>query len=65
MLDLMRWFGAVGNLTWAALQYGSFTWLDKMVDEMYAVLFQEAMDKAFSLGFDYAALQTDITAIAA
>jgi hypothetical protein len=36
-----------------------------MVDEMYAVLSQEAMDKAFPPGFDCAALQTDITAIAA
>jgi hypothetical protein len=65
MSNLMRKFGAVGNLTWAALQYGSLAWLDKMVDEMYAVLSQEAMDKAFPPGFDCAALQTDITAIAA
>ena len=55
----------IGNFTWGGFQWGNLKWLRKMVDEMYAILSQEAMDARFSPGFDYATLQKDIAALAA
>ena len=51
-------------LTWGNTQQGTWGWWDECVDEAYAILPPEAKNTAFAPGFDLAALQTDLNAVA-
>jgi len=51
-------------LTWGATQKGTWAWWDHCVDEAYVVLAPEAKKPGFAPGFDFAALQTDLAAVA-
>jgi len=53
----------IGVLTWGEFQWATWDWWDKMVDESYVLLPPEAKESDFAPGFDYATLQTDLTAI--
>jgi len=51
-------------LTWGNTQQGTWAWWDECVDEAYAILPMEAQNQGFAPGFDFAALQTDLNAVA-
>jgi len=52
-------------LTWGKLQQASWDWWYAQVDEAYATLPEEAAEQGFSDQFDFAALESDITLLAA
>lgn len=54
----------VSVLTWGGLQDGTWAWWDECVDEAYALLPPEARKPDFAPGFDFAALQSDLNAVA-
>ena len=51
-------------LTWGGVQKGTWDWWDECVDEAYAILPPEAKKPGFNPGFDFAALQRDLKAVA-
>lgn len=51
-------------LTWGSTQQGTWAWWDECVDEAYAILPPEAKDPHFAPGFDFAALEADLAAVA-
>ena len=51
-------------LTWGNTQLAKWTWWDECVDEAYAILPPEAEKEGFAPGFDIAALQSDLQAVA-
>ena len=52
-------------LTWGNTQKGTWAWWDECVDEAYAILPPEAKTAGFAPGFDFAQLQSDLSAVAA
>jgi hypothetical protein len=51
-------------LTWGNTQLATWTWWDECVDEAYAILSPEAKKSGFTPGFNFAQLQSDLTAVA-
>ena len=51
-------------LTWGSTQQGTWAWWDECVDEAYAILPPEAKTAGFAPGFNFAQLQTDLSAVA-
>jgi hypothetical protein len=51
-------------LTWGNTQQATWAWWDECVDEAFAILPSEAEKSGFAPGFDFAQLQTDLTAVA-
>jgi hypothetical protein len=51
-------------LTWGNTQKATWAWWDECVDEAYAILPPEAKESDFSLGFNFAQLKADLTAVA-
>jgi hypothetical protein len=51
-------------LTWGNTQKGTWAWWDECVDEAYAILPPEAKKAGFAPGFNFAQLQSDLTAVA-
>lgn len=52
-------------LTWGNTQRATWEWWDACVDEAYVILPPEARSTAFAPGFSFAALQSDLNALAA
>jgi hypothetical protein len=55
----------ISLLTWGGLIKASWAWWDAQVDEAFAVLPLEAMEKGFAEGFDYPQLAADLAIISA
>jgi hypothetical protein len=51
-------------LTWGNTQQATWAWWDECVDEAYAILPPQAQNAGFAPGFNYAQLQTDLSAVA-
>jgi hypothetical protein len=51
-------------LTWGNTQLATWAWWDECVDEAYAILPPEAQKNGFAPGFNYAQLETDLSAVA-
>ncbi len=51
-------------LTWGSTQKGTWKWWDECVDEAYAILPPESLQKGFAPGFDFNALKDDLAAVA-
>ena len=52
-------------LTWGGIARATWDWWNEMVDEAYVLLPDEAKDPSFAPGFDYALLESDLSALRA
>jgi hypothetical protein len=47
-------------LTWGNTQLGTWAWWDECVDEVYAIVPQQAQNPDFAPGFNVAQLEADL-----